>query len=258
MAVTTNLAITLLEQAQAQKEVTANAAITDLDQAKGFFVKGSLTGGTVNLTTDEAQNGVISLTGTLTSNLTVVVPTGVSKYVLFINNTTGAFTTQVRMTAGGTLFTVPQGAALLLLSTTRAELFITAAYRDLENLTFNAATATWAAQPAALTEFLGLTDRRNKFDLTNYSQARLIANVEVIGAAGATLRGEFSTTDGGTYAALDNSTGPNVSLATAGTIVSSFVSLTAAAKADVFLRIVGVGGDGATSPQIGLVALQFK
>jgi hypothetical protein len=200
------------------------------------------------------------------------------------------------MTAGGTLQTVPRGGAVLLYGTgandfavlegvvvqeegstvgTRPKLnFIGAnltaaddATNDRVNvtftpspvdMTFNAATVTWTDQPAGVTEFLGLNDRRRRFDGTRFTQARLIANVEVVGATGAKLRAEFATTDGGAYGALDGATGPEVLIDAAGTIVSAWVNLASGAKADVFLRIIGVGGDGAADPQIGLVALQYQ
>jgi hypothetical protein len=188
---------------------------------------------------------------------------------------------QVQMGAG-TLFTVPTGGYLMLLSTTAAIIITSDTTpsalatsgsagtseqlsradhrhpRDWADLAFNAATVVWTNQPAALTELFGLNDRRRKYDLTQFTEARLVVNVEVAGFAGSSLYAEFSTTDGGTYAALDNATGPNALLTTAGTIVSAAVSLTAAAKADVFLRISGINGDGTADPEIGLVTLQVR
>lgn len=256
MAVTSNVGITLIEQGASQKEVTANAGLTDLDQFTGLLSKSVAAGGTINLTTDEAQNGVILLTGAPGSTVTVVEPTGINKRTYYRNDTTGGQTINVKKTSGGTTFAVPQGCLLALLSTTSAEVIRLG--QEPVNITVNAATVTWTNQPAALTELFGLTDRRVPFDATRFTQARIAANVEVAGATGATLRCEFATTDGGAYGALDGGTGPNVLIDALGTKVGSWVTLVSGAKADVFLRVVGVGGDGAADPDLGLIAVQFR
>lgn len=270
-----------IEQGQSGKEITANDMMEALAKSAGQASKSVAAGGAFNLTQVESEYGILLLTGAPGSGVTVQKASGSTNPTIFQNLTTGGQTIQVRM-FGGTLFTVPANSLLLLLSSTDAVVFgsdtVATALgttalagtseelsrrdhrhpRDWVDLTFNAATFTWADQPVALTELFGLNDRRRKYDLTQFTEARLIANVEVAGAATASLYAEFSTTDGGTYAALDNATGPNVSLAAAGTIVSSVVSLTAGAKADNFLRIIGVGGDGAADPQIGLITLQVR
>jgi hypothetical protein len=99
---------------------TADANATDPDggSAAGWvslFTSGfqpfvGLTGGTVTLTAKQAARKVITLAGILTSNLTVIVPTWVAPAGrwLFINNTSGSFTTTVR-TASGSGVAVPQG-----------------------------------------------------------------------------------------------------------------------------------------------------
>lgn len=68
-----------------------------------------LTGGVRTLTAVEASRAYLVLTGTLTSNLQVVVPTVYQSW-LVINATTGAFTTTVK-TAAGSGIVVPQGGA---------------------------------------------------------------------------------------------------------------------------------------------------
>jgi hypothetical protein len=277
---TPNLAMTLLDPAQAQKDVTANAALTDLDQFTGWL-QVSVASGDVALSADQSQNGFIDLTGAPGATRTVTQYSTVLKRTWFRNSTTGGQTINVKM-FGGTSYAVPAGGLVLLLATGAAVRFhsdtaplagaTTAAAgtsaelsrvdhrhpRDVVEICFNAATVAWTDQPSALTELFGLNDRRTRYDLTQFTQARLVANVEVVGNAGATLRAEFATTDGGTYAALDNSTGPNVAIDATGTVGSGYVNLTAAAKADVFLRIVGVGGDGVLDPQLGRIAVQFR
>lgn len=79
--------------------------------AYGFDTHNTLTGGSLTLTNIQAARKFIVLNGTLGSNLTVFLPASVLKDWLFINNTSGSFTTTVRTTAGGSPASVqvPQG-----------------------------------------------------------------------------------------------------------------------------------------------------
>lgn len=115
----------------------------------------------------------------------------------------------------------------------------------------------WTNQPAALTEFLGVTRHRTKVDLTNMTQVRLTVAVMTAGTAASVLRAQYST-DGTNWSYLDGGTGPEIAENPTGLKVSSFVNLTVGAKADVFLRIVGLSGDGVVDPAFGLITLQFK
>lgn len=69
-------------------------------------------GANVVLTSAEAQNIIQQYTGVLTNNIAVVVPNTVQLYYVF-NNTSGAFTLQVK-TAAGTGFGVQQGGRSIL------------------------------------------------------------------------------------------------------------------------------------------------
>jgi hypothetical protein len=72
------------------------------------YLSKSVAGATnVTLTAVEAQNGVIALTGALTGNIDVIVPTAAKAYTMS-NNTTGAFTLRVK-TAAGTGYFLQQG-----------------------------------------------------------------------------------------------------------------------------------------------------
>lgn len=75
--------------------------------AYGFTTLNALTGGTVTLSPTQAGKRTIVLNGALTSNLAIVLPAILSRW-LFVNNTTGGFTTSVRAPSG-TGVTVPQG-----------------------------------------------------------------------------------------------------------------------------------------------------
>lgn len=153
----------------------------------------------------------------------------------------------------------------------------------------------WPDMPAALTEIFGGKYRRTKHNLSQFApiyhpfvsaqaegsnallvrasnwnavhlaksgsaQVRLVAWVVGAGAAGSVLRAQYSL-DGSSWSYLDGATGPEVSIASASTdtpAVSSWVVVTAAALADVYLRLVGLTGDGAVDPEFGEISLQYK
>lgn len=95
-----------------------DANVTDPDSGSNFgwvaayaygnTTKNGLTGGTITLSPSEAAKKVIVLNGTLSSNLTVVLPTPGSRQWIIVNNLTGAFVTTVTGT-GGTGVVIPQG-----------------------------------------------------------------------------------------------------------------------------------------------------
>lgn len=116
---------------------------------------------------------------------------------------------------------------------------------------------SWTNQPAALTELFGTTAGRLKADLTASTQVRLLSNVQTAGAATAALRVQYST-DQTSWNYLDGSSGPSVSINTTGLKVSAWVSLAAGAKADVFLRAVGINGDATADPGFSSIILQVK
>lgn len=120
-------------------------------------------------------------------------------------------------------------------------------------------TQTWASMPLALTEFNANTQGRVKCDLTSATQARLIVKLMgTIGAAGSEIRAQYST-DETNWFYLDNVSGPAAAINSANTtLVSSWINLASGAKADVFLRVVGVGGDGAASPSFGNINVQVR
>lgn len=75
--------------------------------AYGVTTLAALTGGVVTLTAAQAKMTRIVLQGTLTSNLQIVVPGTLQRW-LVVNQCTGAFTTTVK-TAAGTGVVIPQG-----------------------------------------------------------------------------------------------------------------------------------------------------
>ncbi len=126
------------------------------------------------------------------------------------------------------------------------------------NMSFG--SVAWTNMPAALTELNGANRSRVKVDLTSATEVRVTAAVSVVGAAGAAYRVQYAT-DGdaqGTWAYLDGGSGPSVTIDALNGRVSPWVTLVAGARADVWLRVVGINGDGAADPIVGNVALAVR
>ena len=132
-----------------------------------------------------------------------------------------------------------------------------------ECLTFFAQTVAggvWTNMPAALTEFAGAAPFRARrlFDLTLYTQARMVASLGVAGAANAELRAQYSTDGGTTWLYLDGADGPKVNISALMVRSGAWVNLATGAKADAQLRIVGINGDGVLDPNFGIIDLQLR
>jgi len=121
-----------------------------------------------------------------------------------------------------------------------------------------ATSGAWT-MPLALTEWNGSTAGRIKADLTNATQARLIMRMGATpGTAGGELRAQYSTNES-VWDYLDGVSGPACSVAVASTtVVSAWVTIAAGAKADVFLRMIGINGDGVAGPTFGNFSLQVR
>ena len=84
----TNTNLVILQQAIAGYQTVALNATTG---ATLTFTNGALSNG---------KNAVIELTGTITGNVSVIIPDGIEKTYLVKNNTSGAFTVQIKTTSG--------------------------------------------------------------------------------------------------------------------------------------------------------------
>lgn len=84
----TNTNLVILQQAIAGYQTVALNATTG---ATLTFTNGALSNG---------KNAVIELTGTITGNVSVIIPDGIEKTYLVKNNTTGAYTVQIKTTSG--------------------------------------------------------------------------------------------------------------------------------------------------------------
>ncbi len=123
-------------------------------------------------------------------------------------------------------------------------------------------SVTWTNMPAAAAIFAGNTSYIQKADLTNFTQCRLLVNkTSVAGAAASILEIEYSTTYTQTAASyLSISTVPaTVAVNVANEYRDSgWQTLVAGAKADVFLAVIGSGGNGTLDPQFGHVVVEFR
>lgn len=123
-------------------------------------------------------------------------------------------------------------------------------------------TVVWNMFPNAPGFLLGDYDAVTKVNLSYYTMARLIVTKkDVAGSVGSQVclryRVAFSSV------ALDYSmigtSEVYVAVDTTNTVlVSDWVPLALAAKADVFLAVLGLNGDDLTGPEFGNVSAQFK
>lgn len=123
---------------------------------------------------------------------------------------------------------------------------------------------SWNNMPLAEAFLFGDSNHVSKADLTGYTQARLIANQQAVGVNGALLELQYRTAFSATASAYSpiGTSVVTVTLPAAGSLPdvldSGWIDLTDDAKADVFLAVVGSGGDGASSPRFGTIYAVFK
>ena len=130
------------------------------------------------------------------------------------------------------------------------------------NLVADSANVAWTNMPLAATLFAGSHRHIARVDLSDYSECRLVVNKQATaGAANSTIELlyalSFQTTPAG-YASIGE-TPAAVAVNTVNNVLSSaWVSLAAGAKGDVFLALVGSGGDGVIDPSFGAISAQFR
>ena len=101
-----------LSLTQQQNARTNIAALSAFDVGAGVQTVSVAGGVDVTLTAVQASGQLISLTGTLTANINVIVPAAVRMF-MFGNNTTGAFTVTIK-TAGASGVKIAQGQQSLI------------------------------------------------------------------------------------------------------------------------------------------------
>jgi len=122
--------------------------------------------------------------------------------------------------------------------------------------------ATWTDMPSAAT-FLGGSHRHILgVDLTGYTQVRFGVNkAGTAGFAGSKLILRYRTTHSitvGDYSDIGTSEVSAAIDVTDTTARSSWIDIAAGAKEDVFLTVVGSGGNGVVDPQYGAVYAEFR
>lgn len=132
----------------------------------------------------------------------------------------------------------------------------TATPRPSSHTLWASSSGTWTDMPAATTEIDSSVSGRLKVDMTGMVDCRIQATVRTAGVAGSNLSLQYAT-DGDTQATWATLS-PSVTIDNIGGRTSTWGAIPTAAKADVWVRVVGAGGDGVTDPRIGLVALQVR
>jgi hypothetical protein len=122
------------------------------------------------------------------------------------------------------------------------------------------ASQTWTNQPAAEQEFQNVNFYRHKADLSQFDSVRVQAGIAVAGAAAGTAVFIEYSLDGTNFFDLGTSANsPIVTIAnTTGSKIGAWTPIIAQAKTEVWLRVVGVTGNGTADPQFRFINAQFK
>lgn len=126
----------------------------------------------------------------------------------------------------------------------------------------DSAAATWTNMPSAAAFFMGSYRHATKVDLTSYTQCRLVVNKQgTSGAEASKLILRYRTAFSTAVADYSDIGTSEVSVAvntTNSVLATGWINLVAGAKADIYLSVVGSGGDGALDPIFGSISAQFK
>lgn len=148
-------------------------------------------------------------------------------------------------------------------SNQRATLGLTDLYAKFVLPIYHDVNATTLTTHPSTAQFLGNLNRLiHRADLTDWAEARIVARVTTGSASGNSPRlvlryhTAFSTTVGD-Y--IDAGTSEiSVSIASTGLPASSWGTLAAGAKADVYISVQQIGGDSSASPAIAGVWVEFR
>jgi microcystin-dependent protein len=97
-------------------DVPINSNTSATNNAFGGVLAVSITASDVTLTSDQAQNMALALSGTLTGNRTLFIPSGVSGFWMIANFTTGSYGITVSNVAGSAVAYVSQGCVATIIS----------------------------------------------------------------------------------------------------------------------------------------------
>lgn len=124
------------------------------------------------------------------------------------------------------------------------------------------ANLTWTSFPASNQFILNSERHTRRFDLSNCTQIRIVINkIGTAGSAGSKVGVYYKTSwsaTAGDYSSIGTSAVEVAVDVSAGGYESSWIDITASARADVYLAIQGYGGDGATNPQFGTIVVQVR
>jgi len=125
MASTFTTRIRLNKQGTGDNDSTWGIVLNDeVIELTDFAIAGyttiSLTAGDVTLTAndgaaDEARSAMLELTGTLTADTNVFIPSGISKSYIVKNSTSGAYAATI-LISGGTGVVIPQGSSMIVMT----------------------------------------------------------------------------------------------------------------------------------------------
>ena len=128
------------------------------------------------------------------------------------------------------------------------------------------AALIWTNMPAAASFLLStatVAKSTRRIDLTGYTQCRLLVNKQgTAGAAASKLILRYKaapfTQTVANYADIGSSE-VSVAINVQNTYLDTgWINLVAGAKADVFVNVIGSGGDGALDPAFGIITAVFK
>lgn len=131
--------------------------------------------------------------------------------------------------------------------------------------TQTAADNQWLNMPAALTLFQGLAKHVQLLDTRDFTQVRLLINKGGVtaGVAGSAARLRYHTaftTTAATYIDIGTTGSPQVSIDTTDALLDSgwHILLPGAKIENLYLALVGSGGNGAVDPDFGAIVAEFR
>lgn len=226
---------------------TQLATTAFVQSAVGGYLSKAVTGGTVTLSEMESSNPVIALTGTLTSNLTVILPTTVKRLWAVYNATTGAFTVTMKLIAG-TGVAVAQGKRNLVYTD---GVNVYDGFNDFESIALTGSPTTPTPPPLDSTTRLVntayLEDAISGQTSVNISAGGTVTltndevnspHIFVIGTPATPVTVEFPTSTKRVYW-LSNTTTSDVTFKVAGSALAGMV-LSAGKRKVVYITDVGV------------------
>ncbi len=247
---TTTPAITITLGAITPTSVAASGTVT------GSNLSGTNTGDQANITGNAAT---VTTNANLTGDVTSVGnATAIAAGVIVnadINASAAIAVTKLALPGGSTNFLREDGAWAAPAGGGAAQLVVP----------LTTAATTWTNMSAAVSWFGTASgyDYIQKVDLTNFTRVRFLVNKKATaGAVGSKIILRYHTVFTSTAATPVDVGVSEVSNPCDGAgnalLDSGWIDLATGAKADIFLCLVGTGGDGALDPTFGSIVAQFK